>query len=142
MFYLCWQETCLDKRDELVVKTFKNILKSNNKQNEQFGKPKRLWVDKDGDWVDKDGEFNVRVMEKIDIEIYSTENDGKSIKLLRIFKNRIQRHVAVVSKNIFTNILIYWYRCHCFRIQWSCLLYFKDGTKERDPLLTLNTRLV
>ena len=66
-----------------------------------------MWVDKDGDWVDKDGEFNARVMEKIDIEIYSTENDGKSIKLLRIFKNRIHRHVAVVSKNIFTNILIY-----------------------------------
>ena len=68
-------------------------------------KPKKIWVD-------KGSEFYNRLMkswlEKNDINMYSTHNEGKSVVaeiFIRTLKNQIYKHMTTVSKNVYIDKL-------------------------------------
>ena len=47
-------------------------------------------------------------LEKNDIEIYSTHNEGKSVvaeKFIRTIKNKIYKHMTSISKNVYIHKL-------------------------------------
>ena len=62
--------------------------------------------------VDKDSEFYNRSMkswlEKNDIEMYSTHNEGKSViaeRFIRTLKNKIYKYMTSISKNVYIDKL-------------------------------------
>ena len=62
--------------------------------------------------VDKAGEFYCRSMkwwlEKNDIEMYSTHNEGKSVvteRLIKTLKNKIYKYMTSISKNVYVDKL-------------------------------------
>ena len=63
-------------------------------------------------WVDKGSEFYNRSMkswlEKNDIEMYLTHNEGKSVfaeRFIRTTKNKIYKHMTSISKNVYIDKL-------------------------------------
>ena len=63
-------------------------------------------------WVDKGSEFYNRSMKswlvKIDIEMYSTHNEGKSVvaeRLIRTLKNKIFKYMTSISQNVYIDKL-------------------------------------
>ena len=88
-----------DKKSTTITDTFQIILdESNRKPNETL--------------VDKGSEFCNRSIkswpDKIDIEMYSTHNEGKSIvavRFVRTLKNEIYKYVTSISKNVYINKL-------------------------------------
>ena len=80
-----------------ITNGFQNILKESN------CKPNKIWVD-------KGSEFSSRSMkswlEKNDIEMYSTQNEGKSVvaeRFIRSLKNKIYEYMTSVLKKY-----LYW----------------------------------
>ena len=64
-------------------------------------------------WVDKGGDFYNRLMnswlEKNDIEIYSTHNEGKSAvaeRLIMTIENKIYKYMTSISKNMYIHKLV------------------------------------
>ena len=64
--------------------------------------------------VNKDSEFYTRSMkswlEKNNIEMYSTHNEGKSVfteRFIRTLKNNIYKYMTLISKNVYINKLDY-----------------------------------
>ena len=65
-------------------------------------------------WVDKDNEFYNRSMkswlEKSDVEMYSTHDEGKSViakRFIRTLKNKIYKYMSSVSKNVYIDNLAF-----------------------------------
>ena len=63
-------------------------------------------------WVDKGSKFYNRSMKswlvKIDIEMYSTHNEGKSVvaeRLIRTLKNKIFKYMTSISQNVYIDKL-------------------------------------
>ena len=86
-------------KDITIASAFQKILKESNR------KPKKIWVD-------KGSEFHNRSMkswlEKNDIEMYSTHNEGKSViaeRFIRTLKNKIYEYMTSISKNPYINKL-------------------------------------
>ena len=87
-----WVVPLKDKKGVSMVNAFKSILKKSNRKSNKI-------------WVDKGGEFYNRSMkswlEKNDIEMYSTHNEGKSVvaeRFIRTMKNKIYKHMASISQ--------------------------------------------
>ena len=76
----------------MITNAFQNILDESNR------KPNKIWVN-------KGREFYNRTMkswlEKDDIEIYSTHNEGIMKRFIRTLKNKIYKDMASVSKNVY-----------------------------------------
>ena len=94
-----WVVPLKDKKGVSIVNAFQSILKKSNR------KPNKIWVD-------KGGEFHNRSikswLEKNDIEMYSTHNEGKSVvaeRFIRTIKNKIYKHMTSISKNMYINKL-------------------------------------
>ena len=88
-----WVLPFKDKKGLSIVNAFQSILnKSNRKSN-------KIWVDKGSEF------YNISMkswLEKNDIEIYSTHNEGKSLvaeRFIRTIKNKIYKHMTSISKN-------------------------------------------
>ena len=63
-------------------------------------------------WVDQDSEFYNNYLKDffkiINIEIYSTYNDGKSVvaeRFIRTLKNKVFKHMTAKSKNVYFDVL-------------------------------------
>ena len=63
-------------------------------------------------WVDKGSKFYNRSMKswlvKIDIDMYSTHNEGKSVvaeRLIRTLKNKIFKYMTSISQNVYIDKL-------------------------------------
>ena len=63
-------------------------------------------------WVDRGSEFSNRSikswLERNNIEMYSTHNEGKSViaeRSIKALKNKIDKHMNLVSKNVYINKL-------------------------------------
>ena len=76
-----------------VYSAFQNVLDDSKKKTNKI-------------WVDKGGEFYNRPMkswlEKNDIKMYSTHNEGKSVvaeRFIRAIKNKIYKYMTSISKN-------------------------------------------
>ena len=90
-----WVTPLKDKKGVSIVNAFQTILNKSNR------KPNKIWVD-------KGSEFYNRLMkswlEKDDIEMYLTHNEGKSVvteRFTRTIKNKIYKHMTSISKNVY-----------------------------------------
>ena len=68
-------------------------------------KPNKIWVDQGSEFYNK---FFKKWLKDNNIEIYSTYDEGKSVvaeRFIRTLKNKIYRHMAAISKNVYFNVL-------------------------------------
>ena len=94
-----WLIRLKDKKGITITNAFQKRLKESNRKPEQI-------------WVDKSSEFYNRSMklwlEKNDIEMYSTHNEGKPVvveRFLRTVKNKIYKYMDSISKNVYIDKL-------------------------------------
>ena len=96
-----WVVPLRDKKVITVTNAFQNILDEWNRREATSKGRKSNKI-----WVDKGSEFYYRTMksslEKHDMEMYATHNEGKSViakRFIRILKNKICKYMSSVSKN-------------------------------------------
>ena len=92
-----WVAPLKGKRGISIVNVFKKIIWKR--------KPNKIYIDQCGEFYNK---FFKRFLKKNNIEIYSTYNKGKSIvaeRFIRTLKNKIFKHMAAVSKNVYFDML-------------------------------------
>ena len=88
-----------DKKGITIINAFQKMLDESNRM------PNKIWADKDSksyntsmkSWLEKNG-----------IEMYSAHNEGKSVvaeRFLRALKNKIYKHMTLVSKNVYIDKL-------------------------------------
>ena len=68
-------------------------------------KPTKLWVDQGSEFYNN---YFIDFLKINDIEMSSTYNEGKSVvaeRLIRTLKNKIFKHMTVVSKNVYFDVL-------------------------------------
>ena len=78
-----WVVPLKDKKGVSIVNAFQNIL------DESMRKPNKIWVDKGSGFYNKSTKS---WLEKNDIEMHSTHNEGKSVvsqRFIRTLKNKI-----------------------------------------------------
>ena len=94
-----WVILLKDKKGITITNAFQNILKESNR------KPNKIWVDKGSEIFKRSMKS---WLEKSDIEMYSTHNEGKSVvaeRFIRTLKNKIYKYMTSVSKNVYINKL-------------------------------------
>ena len=77
-----------DKKGASIVNAFQSIL------NKSSRKPNKVWVDKGSEFYNRSMKSS---LEKNDIEMYSTHNEGKSVvaeRFIRTIKNKIYKHMT------------------------------------------------
>ena len=82
-----------------VVNAFEKILDNSTK------KPNKTWVDKGSEFYNSSFK---KWLKDNDMEIYSTQNEGKSAvaeRFIRTLKNKIYKHMTAVSKNVYIDKL-------------------------------------
>ena len=86
--------TFKDNKGITITNAFKKNL------NESDRKPNKLWVDKGCKFYNRSMKS---WLEEIDIEMYSTHNEGKSVvaeRSARTLENKIYKYMTSISKNI------------------------------------------
>ena len=94
-----WVVPLKDKKGASIVNAFQSILKKSNR------KPNKIWVDKGGEFCNRSMKS---WLEKNDIEMYSTHNEGKSVvaeRFIRTIKNKIYKCMTSISKNVYIDKL-------------------------------------
>ena len=89
-----WVVPLKDKKDVTIVNAFQKIL------DDPKIKPNKIWVDKGSKFYNRSTKS---WLEKNDIEMYSTYNEGKAVfagRYIRILKYKIYKHMTAVSKNV------------------------------------------
>ena len=90
-----WVAPLKDKKGVSIVNAFQSILKKSNR------KPNKIWVDKGSEFYNRSMKS---WLEKNDIEMNSTHNEGKSVvaeRFTRTIKNKIYKHMISISKNVY-----------------------------------------
>ena len=87
------------KKGTTIVNAFQSILNNSRR------KPNKIWVDQGSECYN-----NVfkKWLKGNDIEMYSMHNEGKSVvaeRLIRTLKNKIYKHMTVVPKNFYFDVL-------------------------------------
>ena len=83
-----WVIPLKDKKGASIVNAFQSIL------NKSSRKPNKVWVDKGSEFYNRSMKSS---LEKNDIEMYSTHNEGKSVvaeRFIRTIKNKIYKHMT------------------------------------------------
>ena len=78
---------------------FEKILKESNR------KPNKIWVNKGSEFHNN---YFKKWLKDNDIEMYSIYNKAKSIvakRFIRTLKNKIFKHMTVISKNVYFDVL-------------------------------------
>ena len=87
-----WVVPLKDKKGVSIVNAFQSILKKSKR------KPNKIWVDKGGEFYNRSMK---PWLEKNDIEMYSTHNEGKPVvaeRFIRTMKNMIYKYRTSISK--------------------------------------------
>ena len=100
MFSKCaWAVILKYKGGNCIVNAFEKILHSSNR------KPNEIWVDQGGEFYNK---LFKRLFKINDIEMYSACNEVNSVlaeRFIRTLKNKIFKHMTVVSKSVYFDVL-------------------------------------
>ena len=95
-----WVVPLKDKRGISIVDALKKILDSSNR------KSNKIWVNQGGEFYNK---LFKRFLKINNIEMYSTYHEGKSAaaaeRFIRTMKNKIFKHMAPISKNVYVDVL-------------------------------------
>ena len=88
-----------DKKGVNIVNASQKILKDSNRR------PNKTWSDKGSEFYNKSFK---KWLKDNDIEIYSTNNEGKSViaeRFIRTLKNKIYKYMTSISKNVYIDKL-------------------------------------
>ena len=94
-----WVVPLKDKKGVSIVNAFQKILKDSNR------KPNKIWVDKGSEFYNNSFK---KWLKDNDIEMYSTNNEGKSVvaeRFIRTLKTKIYKYMTSVSKNVYIDKL-------------------------------------
>ena len=94
-----WVIPLRDEKGIAITHAFQKILKESNR------KPNKIWVDKGSKFYNKSMKS---WLEKNDIEMYSTNNEGKSVvpeRLIKTLKNKIYKYMTSISRNAYIDKL-------------------------------------
>ena len=94
-----WVAPFKDKKEVTIVNAFQSILDSSKR------KPSKIWINQGSEFYNSSFK---KWLKDNDIEIYSTHNERKSFvpkRFIRILKNKIQKHLTAVSKNVCFDVL-------------------------------------
>ena len=84
------------KKETSIVNAIQKIISEGTK-------PNKIWVDQDSEFYNTSFKDFLKIN---NIEMYSTHNEGKSVvaeRFIRTLKNKIFKHMAAISKNIWFN---------------------------------------
>ena len=87
-----WVVPLKDKKGVTIVNAFQKIL------DDSKGKPKKIWEDKGSEFYNRSVKS---YLEKNDIEMYSTDNEGKSVvaeRFIRTLKTKICKYIDFCIK--------------------------------------------
>ena len=88
-----------DKKGSIIVNAFQKII------DDLKLKPNNIWADKESEFYNRSMKS---CLEKYDIEMHSTHNEGKSAvvkRLIRTLKSKIYKYMTWVSKNVYIDKL-------------------------------------
>ena len=94
-----WVVPLKDKKGISIVNAFQIILKESKR------KPNKIWVDKGSEFYNSSFK---KWLKDNDIEMYSTNNEGKSVvaeRFIRTLKNKIYKYMTSISKNVYIDKL-------------------------------------
>ena len=94
-----WVVPLKDKKDVSIVNAFQIVLKESNR------KPNTIWVDKGSEFYNSSFK---KWLKDNDIEMYSTNNEGKSViaeRFIRTLKNKIYKYMTSISKTVYIDKL-------------------------------------
>ena len=94
-----WVIPLKDKKGVTIVSAFQNVL------NDSMRKPDKIWVDKGSEFYNR--WMKLWLKDNV-IEMYSINNEEKSVvakRFIRTLKNKIYKHMTVVSKNVYIDKL-------------------------------------
>ena len=89
----------IKKKGISIVNAFQIILKESNR------KPNKIWVDKGSEFYNN---YFKKWLKDNDIEMYSTNNEGKSAlaeRFIRTLKNKSYKYMTSISKNVYIDKL-------------------------------------
>ena len=87
------------KKGVIIVNVFQKILDDSKR------KPNKIWADRGSEFCYRSTKS---WLEKNDVEIYSTYNEGKSVvfeRFIRTLKNKIYKNMTAVSRNVYIDKL-------------------------------------
>ena len=93
-----WVVPLKDKRRIIIDNAFQKIISRGRKLN-------NIWLDQGGGFYNK---LFKRFLIINNIEMYSTENEGKSVvagKFMRTLENTTFKHITAISKNVYFDVL-------------------------------------
>ena len=94
-----WVIPLKDKKGITITNAFHKILKESNR------KPDKIRVNKGSEFYNRSMKS---WLEKNDIEMYSTHNEGNSVvaeRFIRALKNKIYKYMTSISKNVYNDKL-------------------------------------
>ena len=94
-----WVIPLKDKKDISIVNAFQIILKESKR------KPNKIWIDKGSEFYNNSFK---KWLKDNDIEICSTNNEGKSVvaeRFIRTLENKIYKYMTSISKNVYIDKL-------------------------------------
>ena len=92
-----WVIPIKDKKGTSIVNAFKKIISEGRK-------PNKIWVDQGSEFYNNSFKDFFKIN---NTEMYSTYNEGKSVvaeRFLRTLKNKIFKHIADISKNVYLDV--------------------------------------
>ena len=93
-----WVIPLKDKKGTSIVNAFQKIITERRK-------PNKIWVDQGSEFYNQSFKDLLKIN---NIEMYSTFDEGKSVvaeRFIRILKNKIFKHMATISKNVYFDVL-------------------------------------
>ena len=94
-----WVIPIKNKKGTSIVNAFKKII------SERQRKPNKIWVDQGSEFYNQSFKDFLKIN---NIEMYSTYNEGKSVvaeRFIRTLKNKIFKHMTIISKNVYIDVL-------------------------------------
>ena len=88
-----------DKKGATITNAFQKILDSS------IRKPNKILLDQGSEFYNYSFK---KWLKDINIEMYSTYNEGKSVvaeRFIRTLKNKIWKHMTAISKNVYFDVL-------------------------------------
>ena len=97
-YFYAWVLPLKDKKGIIVVTGLQKILDDSKR------KPNKIWADKGSKFYNNSFK---KWLKDNDIEMYSTNNEGKSViaeRFIRTLKTKIYKYMTSISKNVYIDI--------------------------------------
>ena len=122
------------KKSITITNGFQKILKESNRHEAKTKgrKPSKIWVDKDREFYNR----SIKSwLERNNIVMYSTHNEGKSVVTERTLRTKIYKYMTSISKNVYIdqldNIVNQYNKLIIEQLKWKLLML------NQEHILTL-----